>query len=152
MDSKGGKPFYRSDPSLQLNLEGYFDLVHLHEVYVAAEQGEEEARIAATRFDNITNDEVDDEEGEDEEIEQQDEDGVDDESLLMLPSSMRMEPSIEPTLDDASAKLIPFVQLKQFIESTCCCKTCHLEIELTQSTFVLATNLCIQCSSKKDED
>lgn len=68
-------------------------------------------------------------------------------------ASALTEPStLLPTLDDAGAKLIPFAELKQFIESSCCCKICHADLEVNQATWGLATNICITCRSRKEVD
>lgn len=59
---------------------------------------------------------------------------------------------VPKAISDVGSKLIPFGQLKAFVESNCCCRHCHAKIEVTQETFGLATNLCLLCESREEDD
>jgi hypothetical protein len=48
-------------------------------------------------------------------------------------------------LDNLATKLISFPYLKEVIENSCVCKLCHAPVKLSQETFGLATNLCLEC-------
>ena len=53
---------------------------------------------------------------------------------------------LKDVLDNQSAKLISFPDLKSLVEMNCACKHCHSPIILLQETFGLATNLCLVCT------
>ena len=50
--------------------------------------------------------------------------------------------------DDRSMKLLPFAELKQFVESNCKCKHCGCPVVLSQETMGIAMNLHLCCVPK----
>ena len=125
----------------------------IRELYDAADKEEVEEIRRQMPFEALSDEEQ--EEGDNDEEEETTMTTTDDESsptVVSESTSALTEPSSLSNLDDEGAKLIPFAELKHFVESSCCCVSCHAKIELTQETWDLATNLCITGDSQKEAD
>lgn len=150
-DCRHGRAYYGGSPSRAWNLEKHYDKTLIRELYDAADESFVRDIRRRMVFEEFSDDDDDDDE------EEEDDRTVSSEltttaTVVSESTSALTEPSSLPSLDDAGAKLIPFSELKKFVESSCCCKTCHADIEVTQETWGMATNICITCESRKEVD